>query len=40
VNKQIPSAKTVIFENGGHRLSSQYPEKFNKIVKDFVLSLT
>ncbi len=37
VGEQIPGAETVIFEEGGHMLFYEEPEKFNRVVRDFVL---
>lgn len=36
VGEQIPGAETVFFEEGGHMLFYEEPEKFNRVVADFV----
>ncbi|MEF9918709.1 MAG: alpha/beta hydrolase, partial [Eubacterium sp.] len=38
VGEVIPGAKTEFFENSGHMLFWEEPEKFNKTVLDFVLA--
>lgn len=35
VGEQIPHAETVFFEDAGHMLFWEYPEKFNKRLRDF-----
>jgi pimeloyl-ACP methyl ester carboxylesterase len=37
VGKHIPGAKTVFFEHSGHMPFYEAPEKFNHVVRDFVL---
>ena len=39
VGEHIPGAKTVFFESSGHMPFYEEPEKFNQVVRDFVLSL-
>lgn len=39
VGEHIPGAKTVFFEQSGHLPFYEEPEKFNQVVRDFVLSL-
>jgi pimeloyl-ACP methyl ester carboxylesterase len=39
VGEHIPGAKTVFFENSGHMPFYEEPEKFNQVVRDFVLGL-
>lgn len=39
VGENIPGAKTVFFENSGHMLFYNEPEKFNQVVAEFVQSL-
>ena len=39
VGENIPGAKTVFFEKSGHMLFYEEPEKFNKVVSEFVNSL-
>ncbi|WP_028708881.1 alpha/beta fold hydrolase [Propionicicella superfundia] len=36
VGEQVPGAKTEFFENSGHMLFWEEPEKFNRVVSDFV----
>lgn len=36
VGEQIPDAQTVFFENSGHMLFWEEPDKFNQVVADFV----
>lgn len=36
VGEQIPGARTVFFEDSGHMLFWEEPEKFNRVVGDFV----
>ena len=36
VGENIPGAKTVFFENSGHMLFWEEPEKFNRTISDFV----
>lgn len=36
VGEQIPGAKTVFFEEGGHMLFYEEAEKFNRVVAEFV----
>jgi pimeloyl-ACP methyl ester carboxylesterase len=37
VGEHIPGAKTVFFEHSGHMPFYEAPEKFNHVVRDFVL---
>jgi len=37
LNNNIKSSKLSIIENAGHMVMMEYPDKFNKIVKDFLL---
>ncbi|MGI6152672.1 MAG: alpha/beta fold hydrolase [Christensenellaceae bacterium] len=39
VGEQIPGAKTVFFEESGHMIYWEEPDKFNQVVADFVSSL-
>jgi pimeloyl-ACP methyl ester carboxylesterase len=39
VGKHVAGAQTVFFENSGHMPFYEEPEKFNQVVRDFVLSL-
>jgi pimeloyl-ACP methyl ester carboxylesterase len=39
VGESIPGARTVFFEESGHMPFYEEPEKFNSVVRDFVLGL-
>jgi len=39
VGECIPDAKTVFFEDSGHMPFYEEPEKFNQVVKEFILGL-
>ncbi len=38
--EKIPHAQTVVFDNCGHAPQIEHPEKFNELVRDFVLRET
>ena len=38
--KSMPNARTVVFENSGHLLLWEQPEKFNRVLTDFVEEVT
>ena len=39
VGEHVTGAHTVFFENSGHVPFYEEPEKFNRVVRDFVLHL-
>jgi pimeloyl-ACP methyl ester carboxylesterase len=39
VGEQVAGARTVFFESSGHVPFYEEPEKFNQVVRDFVLGL-